>query len=452
MTWRRIFPLVFLFSCVDGFISNWLYPNPWPLLYKDFLIIGVYALFITQEPAGRWMRELREQAGPAAWFFAMAFSVLALFQIFNPLSNSVLVWLMGVKILFLYWPLALLAYAYVDSLDRARGLLKAIVYFSVPISLFGLYQFSQGPEFLVSTFGPGFERATVMAWIEGIGPDDSYLRVIGTFASSGQFGSFIQLNAMLCFGLLFSATERREMLIVIGCAVLNFLALLATGSRGALVVLVIEAFVFALLCHRARQSLVVTSLIGLSLYYGFDWLGDSVFSRFESLRDVEMVRHRTVDTTSAMFAEVFTEYPFGRGLGTASVAARHLLGEDSSGWALVENYLSKLQMETGIQGVSLFYLFLGFLSFRWLWDWVAPLEGPALDLGLALAAYCLTLFIVGGLFGGLDTPPQSVFVWALIGLAARLSIVSSAIRHKPLAHSQGPMRSYSDRAAPARQY
>ena len=452
MLWRRLFPAIFLFTMVDGFISNWLYPARLPLLYRDFLIIGVYGLFINQEPVGAWVTQLRERVGRGAWFLAMSFMVVGLLQVFNPSSPDVLVWLLGLKVLFLYWPLAILAYAYVDSLDRARGLLKAIVYVSVPINLFGLYQFWRGPEFLVSTFGPGFERATIMAWIEGIGPDDSFLRIIGTFASTGQFSGFLLINAMFCFALLFSAKERRESLIVSGCAVLSFLAMLATGSRGGLVALVVEAALFALLCHRARQALVVALLISVSLYYGFDWLSENVSTRFETLRDIEMVRHRTVDTTSAQFVEVFREYPFGRGLGTASMAARHLLGEGSSDWTMVENYLSKLQMETGILGVLLFYLFMGVLSIRWLQDWLKTLEGPARDLVLALAAYCLTLFVTGGLFGGLDTPPQSVFLWALIGIAARLSAISSALRQKAFAHYQVPLRSYSDRAASVRQY
>ncbi len=437
---------------VDGFISNWLYPARLPLLYRDFLIIGVYGLFISEESLGRWVTQLRERIGPGAWFFAMSFIVVGLLQVLNPLSPDVLVWLLGLKVLFLYWPLAILAYAYVDNLDRARGLIKAIVYFSAPISLFGLYQFWRGPEFLVSTFGPGFERATLMAHIEGIQAQDSFLRIIGTFASTGQFSSFLLINTMFSFALLFSTKDKRERLIVIGCAVLNFLALLATGSRGALAVLVIEAFVFALLCRRARQPLVVALLIGVSLYFGFNWLGENVVTRFESLRDMEMVRHRTLDTTSAMFVDIFNEYPLGRGLGTASVAARHLLGEESSGWGMVENYLSKLQMETGILGVLLFYLFLGVLSIRWLRAWLTPLEGHARDLVLALAAYCLTLFVTGGLFGGLDTPPQSVFLWALIGIAARFSVLPSPIRQNVFARYQRPVRSYSDHVVSVRRF
>ncbi len=452
MTWRRLFPVIFLFTMVDGFISNWLYPARLPLLYRDFLIIGVYGLFISQEPMGQWVSQLRERVGPGAWFTAMSFMGVGLLQVFNPLSPDVLVGLLGLKILFLYWPLAILAYAYVDSLDRARGLLKAIVFFSAPINLFGLYQFWQGPEFLISTFGPGFERATVMAHIEGIDLRDSFVRVIGTFPSSGQFSNFLLINNMLCFALMFSTTSKQERWIVSGCAVLSFLAMIATGSRGGVVILLLESVVFGVLCKSARGALVIGLLLGLSLDYGFGLMGEKVVARFESLRDMEMVRHRTVNTTSAMFADTVEKYPLGRGLGTASMASRHLLGEDSSGWAMVENYPSKLQMETGIPGLLLFYLFLVVLSVRWRRQWLKPLEGPIFNLASALTAYCLTQFITSGLFGSLDTPPQSVFLWALIGIAARLSVLSSAIRLKAFADYQGPLRSYSNRAASVRRF
>ncbi len=423
--WKKLFPAVFLFTCVDGFISNWLYPDRLPLLYRDFLVLGVYLFFIGQEPVGRWVGQLRKRVGPVAWLLAISFLVLGLLQIFNPFSPDLLVGLLGFKVLYFYWPLAVLAYAYVDSLEKARSLLKMVVYLSIPINLFGLYQFSQGPDFLVSTFGPGFERATIMAHIEGISAEESFLRVIGTFASSGQYSRYLLLNGMFCFALMFSTMDKREWLILGGSGVLNFLALLATGSRGGLLLLLAATLIFAVLCRRARRILVVMSFVGLSLYYGFGWMGERVVTRFETLRDVEMIRHRTVETTSAMFVDIFEEYPLGRGLGTANTASRHLLGEGSSGWSMVENYPSKLQVETGIFGVIVFYSFLFVLSVRWLRRWLRSLDGPAADLGRALTALCFTLFVAAVLSdGGLDTPPGSVFVWTIVGIVARFSALS----------------------------
>lgn len=428
MSWRRVFPLIFLFACVDGFISNWLYPERLPLLYRDFLVLGVYLLFIGQEPVGAWIGQLRERVGRGPWLLMMSFMLVGLLQIFNPLLPSVPVGLLGFKVLFFYWPLALLAYAYVDTLERARGLFKTIVYFSVPINLFGLYQFWQGPEFLITTFGPGFERATIIAHIEGFGAEESFLRVIGTFASSGQFSQFLAMNAMLCVALLFSSARKRERLVFSGCAALTFLTMLATGSRGGLLILVLQAIAFGILHRRVRRAVVVASLATISLYFGFQWLGEGVIARFESLRDVEMVRHRTFETTPAMFSDLVKEYPFGQGLGSGSTASRHILGEDSTDWRLVENNPSKLQLETGILGVIFFYLFVMTLSMRWIRKWHKPLDRATFDFVAPIAAYCLTQFALSFVTGGFDSPPASVFFWALVGIVARLSAASNASR------------------------
>jgi O-antigen ligase len=415
------------------------------LLYRDFLVLGVYLLFLSREPVGKWVGQLRGRLGPGAWGFALAFLSVGILQIFNPLSPGVLVGLLGFKVVFFYWPLAILAYAYVDGLETARSLLKAIVYFSIPINLFGLYQFWQGPEFLTSTFGPGFERAIVIAHIEGILAEESFLRVIGTFASSGQFSNFLLINAMFCFALMFSTASKRDWLVFGGCAVLNFLTLLATGSRGALLALLAEAVVYAVLCHRAWRVLIVASLVGLSLFYGFDWMGEPVAKRFETARDFSMVRHRTVETTTAMFADLVDEYPLGKGMGTASTAARHLLGEESMDLALVENHLSKLQMETGIVGVFFFYGFVLLLILRWIRTWHKLMDEKTFDFVSPISAYCITALLLSFVIGGFDSPTAAVFFWGLVGVVARLSAIAHLERQHALVQYRERLRSTESR-------
>lgn len=446
MSWRRLFPLIFLFTCVDGFISNWLYPARVPLLYRDIFVLGVYVLFIGQEPVGAWIGQLRERIGRGPWLLMMSFMFVGLLQIFNPLLPNALVGLLGFKVLFFYWPLALLAYAYVDTLERARGLFKTIVYCSVPINLFGLYQFWQGPEFLVTTFGPGFERAAIMAHVEGATrSDETFLRVIGTFASSGQFSSFLIANAMLSFALLFSSRRKRDWWVFGGCAILDFLTMLATGSRGGLVTLVLTVGMLALLSSSVRRSLLIAIVVASSLYVGFEWLGGNVVARFESLRDMEMVRHRTLETTPAMLISLIEEYPLGRGLGSGSTASRHILVEDSTDWELVENDPSKLQLETGIFGVILFYLLVMTLSMRWIRKWHKTLDKATFDFVAPLSAYCLTRFALSFLIGGFDTPPTAVFFWALVGIVARLSALSNAAGKTRMDQYQKGLRLYATR-------
>jgi hypothetical protein len=418
MMWRRLFPAVLLFACVDGFISNLLYPEVLPLLYRDFLVAFLYVVFLGSEPLGYWTGLLRERVGHAAWMFLIGFCFIALVQVFNPISADPLLGVLGLKVLLFYWPLAVIGYAYADGVDRVRRLFWAIIAFSVPLNLFGLYQFWQGPEFLVSTFGPGFERATVMAHIEDFS-GESFLRIVSTFASSGQYTAFLMINNGLCNAMAFARSGRPAPLVYAPMA-LNFAALLATGSRGGLLLLVAQTLMFSVVYRDARRFLVLVGLAAITLYYGFAWLGEGVIARFETLRDVQMIRQRSLETTYDMVSALAAEYPLGRGLGTASQASRHLVGETNPAWQLVENYPSKLVVETGVPGALLLYSFLLALGLRWYRRWLPDVAAVAESTVAGVAAYCLTTFALS-IFGTLDSSPTAIFLPALVGVAARLS-------------------------------
>lgn len=423
MNWRTIFPWIFIFSCVDGFISNLLYPAKLPLLYRDFLVLFVYILFLFQEPFGTWLARLRNQLGQVVWIFAAAFFWVGFLQIFNPALPNIAVGLLGFKVAFFYWPLALLAFAYADrGFDSVRQLLKTIAVISIPINLFGLYQFIQGPEFLSYAFGESFERATVIAAIGETLPEESFLRIIGTFAYTGPYTSFLVINIIFCYSLLLTSRRRLGQYTWGSVAALSLISLLATGSRGGLISIVLAAFLTGIVSFSARRSLGLGFLIALSLYGGFHWLGGAVIERFETVRDTEMIYRRTFETTPAMFKMFYEEAFWGKGIGIGSVAARHLLGEDSSEWYLVENHLSKLQLETGIFGVAFFYTFVIALSLRWLRRWRSGWDPGAASLLALISAYCLTILWLSFLIGGFDTPPQNLFFWMLVGAVARLSL------------------------------
>ncbi len=424
--WQIWFLAILLFSCVDGFLSNWLYPKKLPLLYRDFLVLAVYILFITQEPVRDWIARFRKHLGPLLWFFAFCFLIVGTWQMFNPGVPNLLVGLLGFKVVFFYWPLAVLAFAYADSLDRVRFLIRVIVFLSIFINLFGLYQFWAGPEFLVETFGPGFERATILAHLQNVpNPEDTFLRIIGTFSSSGQYANFLIINAAFCVALMLTASTRVGRLFYLGLILLNFAALLATGSRGGLLTLGFVTLVMSRFCSSFGKTAWVGFAVGLGLYFGFNWLGENVVERFETLRDIDMITQRTVGTTPVMFAQLFKEAPLGQGMGLGSTATRYLLGVGSSGLRLIENHLSKLQLETGILGVIFFYLFVCAFLLRWARRWRIPSDRAFTDLTGPLSAYCVTILALSFIIGGFDSPPQAIFFWALIGLVSRAHLLRS---------------------------
>lgn len=421
MSWRKLFPIIFLFTCVDGFISNYFYPAKLPFLLKDIFILIVYFLFFITKESQEATREFKKSIGFGIRYLAILLMLLGALQIFNPGVPNVLIGILGFKIMFFYWLLAILAYAYIDSLDSLRHFVKIIVYFSIPICIFGIYQFWQGPQFMLTTFSPGFKRALIMASVSG----GAFLRVFGTFASSGQFSNFLVINSVFIFGLLFTSKYKFEKSMMIGCLVLNYITMLCTGTRGGLIILFFSVAIFVVLCRWLWRTFFIIFLLIVSFTFGFNYLGKTVLSRFESIKDVKMVRQRTIEVTGYTFRMYLEKFPFGKGLGTASGATRHILEEEFPGEReFIENYPAKLQFELGIIGVALFYLFLLNLTLHWMRHWIKIVDHDIYIFIAVFSSYCWVMFIVS-LFGILDTPPQAIFIWAMAGFCAKLATLHS---------------------------
>lgn len=392
-------------------------------MLKDILVSIVYFLFfVIQYPGKQWIIKFKRSIGPGTWYLAIILFIFSGFQVFNPGVPNTLVAILGFKTMFFYWLLAILAYVYIDSVDTLRRFMKTIVYFSIPICIFGIYQFWQGPNYLVNTFGKGFSRTLVTYGESG----RNVLRTVGTFGSAGQFGNFLVINSLFIISLLFTTKSKPQKVIMVGCLGLNYFAVLTTGSRGPLILLFITTLVFVILCRWLWRTFLVIFLISISLGFGFNYLGRAVFSRFQSIRDIEMIKTRTFGVTGYTFKNFLEKYPFGKGLGTASTATRYLVAEGpkKAGLEFVENYPSKLQCELGIIGVILFYLVLVKLSINWVKHWIKIGDRKAYIFTTALSAYCLTIFGYA-LFGIIDSPPISLFLWAEIGMAAKLAALRS---------------------------
>lgn len=140
MSWRRLFPIIFLFTCVDGFLGNYFYPALLPLFLKDIFILIAYVLFfITKEPEKRWVFEFRKSVGSGTWYLAIFLILFGLLQIFNPGVPRMEVAILGFKVMFFYWPLAILAYAYVDKLRAPeRPYKKNCLFFHTHLSVWPL--------------------------------------------------------------------------------------------------------------------------------------------------------------------------------------------------------------------------------------------------------------------------------------------------------------------------
>ncbi len=434
MIWRVLFPIVIIFTLFDGFISNIYFTDIMPLLYKDILIIIIFAIFLMTEH-WRDVGEAIDCLGRPVILPAGIFVLWSVLQMFNPHSPSAILGLLGLKVYFLYWLLIPMSYLYVVTKKHAYSLLKWISLAAIPINLFGLYQFFYGPFFLIAKFGYGFERSFFEAALEGQASKvKSFYRVIGTFASTGQYSSFLMFGIMFCIALIYATPDRRAKLFWIASAFLNFILLLATGSRGYLLTQIMALAFFVYLSRKAGLAIMMALFVALSLGVGLNFLGSGVAARIGTIGEVKTFRHRTVDTTGQMFIQSMDRYPMGQGIGSVSVAARHLKipGAKNLG-QFVENYVAKLQIETGLPGLFLFSLMLFFLIKVWVWEWI-PRSNHSPPV-MALSACGFSYIFLNYLFGIFDSPPGYIYFCVVIGIVAKLSLLEAR---------ENPYESYQD--------
>lgn len=418
MQWRFLFVLIFFLNVTDGFLSHFLFPAKYPLLLKDFLLVMAFLFFAMKERIPDHIAGLQEQLGSTIWLLAFSLIGIGFFQIFNPLSPGLVRGVLGFKIMFYYWLLAVMGFAYVRDTEDYQKFLRILMFFSIPINIFGIYQYIKGPASIVA-LGPGFYRAIALAGGEGGPQSEGFLRIFSTFASSGQYMTFLVMSTMVCFALLYVSRSSNERLLVGAAQVLNFFALISTGSRSGLVSLILNVIVFGFFSRRTRSVLATAGIAAVGIYLVFSLLGSRVTGRYESLLEVQMVKDRTIGTTSGMFPKLLEKYPMGKGLGAASTAARHLGGLESK-YEFVENYPSKLQLELGIPGVILFFLFIFSLGLRWIQRWFRSFDEDTFELIVPVSVYVLTYFVIGGIFGILDNPPSVLFMWTFVGMTAKL--------------------------------
>ena len=421
MLWRILFPFIFIYTIIDGMVSNMLYPAKAPYLFKDFLVLIAFFFFAISEPAGKWVGLFRQRMGSVAWMGAMLFLILGMGQIFNPISPGLLLGILGFKVIYLYWLLAVMAFVYFDSYPKAISFMRMIYYFAVPVNLFGIAQYIMGPVLIFMIYGPTPHVKMDIAAVGDFSYEESFFRVIGTFAASGQYGNFLTINGLFGFALIFSPLiKKREKMIITAAQVLNFSALLAAGSRSSFSFLILSLVIFFVLCRKARTSLLSVALSGVLLFGTFTLLGSKVMSRYESLGHIGMVKERTAGATVKIFMNLFERYPMGKGLGSASTAATHLSKHDAMTYSLIENYPSKLQAELGVVGVIAFYMFTVGLLIRWFDVWLKGMDDTVSVVATLFFAYACTQFLIQGIFFIFDAPPVSLFIWMFVGMGARM--------------------------------
>ncbi|MHC4915314.1 MAG: O-antigen ligase family protein [Planctomycetota bacterium] len=410
LNWRRhLIPLILGYVCFEGFFSLMFKQYKASLLVKDFLIIIAYMSFLMEMVSEQRQVFFRGVVVPMA-----TMAMLGLAEIFNPGLPNMLVGVVGFKILCFYMPLVLLGYYCFNSLQEVRKSLLYMLAFTIPVGLMAVWQYAEGPS-AITRFGSGFKIALIHTPSTAHG---THLRAIGTFSSPAMLSLYCLFATAMAITVLGWPRAAKRGWLPWAALLLAVLALLASGTRGGMIITVMMCAAMLLILGKARYLPVGAGLAVLGLFL-LASTGEGVFGRTGSLLNPATWSGR-LTAAYRMTAAAIGESPIGRGLGYASVGARYVM-PDGKPVFMAETYTVKLAYEMGI---------FGLLVQLWLAA-VVVAEGircsrQARTPEAKWAATCLAVFTGGimvlSLAGAmaLDMIPLNVYFWFLLGVMLRI--------------------------------
>jgi len=440
--WRNGLYLFFIWLLFEDLARKYLGNNMAIYFGKDFLVGVVYISFLIA------FREKKvETFKPPFRMPLLIFLWFAVMQIFNPASTHIFYGLMGFKLYFYYIPLLFVGYALVDTEKELRRLFVISLGLAAVICSLGIAQAILGHTFL-NPEHPA-EDIRYLSQLYRVAPISGVIiyRPTSVFVSDGRFSSYLMLAFLLSIGFAgyLILRTRKGRLATFGVLVIIAGAIAMCGSRGALVWGLVDAAVTAAAFfwgapwRQGEAMRIVRTLqrvilgVGLAVVILLMSYPEALLSRFAFYNETmsldspasELVyRARDYPLRNFLAAFDYPRWPYGYGLGTASLGAQYVarIMHTPPMPIGVESGYGEIVLELGIVGLVLWIIMTLSVCFS-AWRVTKKLKGtPLFPIAFVIFWYTF-LVLIPFTYNGLNTYENFVmnaYLWLMLGVLFRL--------------------------------
>jgi len=278
-------------------------------------------------------------------------------ELFNPEAVSTMAWVYAIRGLALYMvlavPITLLYANKVEDLDR---FIKIILVFSVLAAIWGLKQFYFGPDFAETAWlNEGKNRITHVLFGE--------LRVFSFFSDAGQFGSGIAQSGVIATVIALGPFSKRTRILAVIGALLFYLLMILSGTRGSLIVPVAGMLVYLFASRNFKLLAAGLLVMGATfMFLKYTSVANDIYQvrRMRTALDPNDASLQVRLANRVIIRDYLKDKPFGGGIGTSGSWGERfspgtLLAETpNDGWYV------RVRAETGVVGL---YLHVGILIY-----------------------------------------------------------------------------------------
>lgn len=334
-----------------------------------------------------------------------------LLEIINPVQGSVIVGLSGA--MFIIIPMLWFYFSLGLSDKEFKTALKVIILIGLFTGAYGIYQHYAGVF--------GFEREWMSSTELDFYLKEKTPRAFSTFAGSGDFGFYMLYAGAIAFWHLYYTKNLYYLVVLIITQLGNYFS----GTRTSMISFLAFVAMFFLINVRDKKQLIIRGvafLFTIMIIYNYmpEDLKNMVsihpsqrtFATHTVTGLVNPLGEESVKTRFGAWTtnikSVFTEYPFGAGIGSATLAAMRFKGEyiytDSS-------YFSILVGSGIIGGILLLLIYL----FGMIYIFTLFIESKHNEEYRGIFAF-YTVLIITSVFGiNLTFYTISFFFWMTLG-------------------------------------
>ena len=406
---------LFVLSLVEGPLRKWFLPGlSGPLtLLRDPFVIGLYAYCFAH---GLILRRGLAQL----WLGFAALTSLIGFAQYGAQGLPMWGWLLGVRIYWLYMPLAFVV-AKTFTRDDIHRFLKLCLWIAIPYAFLVAAQYNAPPSALIN-LGVGADEAGA------VGVGDGILRPFGLFTYTGpnvQFTAFM-IAVFVAFYVADVPMQRRGLFLLASGAAVGAMCVL-TGSRSIyfLAAMIIGLTLFGMNALRPsgkslRKAVGVIGFAALAavlFVFIFPDMLDAMVGRFDrAARSEGSIWIRAFSGLTRWIEPLFTAPVFGMGIGAGAPGVARMLNLPALIYG--ESDLQRNINELGVL-LGIVMLVLRFGTVAWILRSAQKATLRGAYAILPMAGFAFFPFLMGQIT---HSPLSAFSVWLSLGFILSLRV------------------------------
>lgn len=341
----RILSYTLIIYCfIIGFLGREVGKLPYGIFIEIFLLIILIAVII-KKPKKEWANLNRD-----IFYLLLIWFVVSLLEVINP-GAAFMGWLNEIRTAALYPLLIVSLGLIVFSLKKDLDVFLVVIFcFSSLAALNGIKQLYIGFFPGEAAFLQNGGAVTHMLW--------GKLRVFSFYSDAGQFGASQAHVGIIALIISFAPMKLWKRILFIGCAMLNLYGMLISGTRGAIFIFFVAAFVAIILSKNVKSivlgGFIVISSIGILKYTS---IGDGNYQiyRMRTALNPNDASLKVRFDTQMRLKSYMAELPFGGGLGVLGYNGNLYNSDKYLNKFQPDSFFVKVWVMYGIVGLTIWF-------------------------------------------------------------------------------------------------